>query len=110
MRVLGVVAWGTFIMTPELDGRAEKNMVFGHMKELVYYGPRNIPYLWQVARYMHEHPEERERIALAGMYEIRAKHTLQQRLEEMLAAIVGLNKRQEEQNECRDGATAKAGV
>ncbi len=85
-KVYEVMACGTFLMTPLLSGSAEANCEqFKEPVQLAYYNPANLPFIVQMMREFMGRPELREQIALAGMVEIRAKHTLRQRLEEMFA-------------------------
>ena len=83
-KVYEVMACGTLILTPMLEGPSERNLEpFKHCQHLVYYKPSNLPFLVQTIREFHEREEQREKIALAGMVEVREKHSLKVRVEEM---------------------------
>lgn len=84
-KVFEVMACGTLLITPTLAGPSERNCeMFKHAQELVYYKPANVPFLVQTAREFYEREELREKIALAGMIAVREKHSLKQRIHEML--------------------------
>lgn len=92
-KVYEVLACGTFLLTPLLTGSAERNCDhFKHPKRgaeseahLAYFNPSNLPFVAQMAREFFSREKLREQIAMQGMLEVRAKHSLKHRLEEMLA-------------------------
>lgn len=82
-KVVEVMACGTFILTPMLDGVAEANCVFQHAKELAYYHPNNLPFVVQTLREFAERDEIRERIATAGMNLVHEKFSLKVQIKEI---------------------------
>ena len=84
-KVLEVMACGTMLVTPMLDGDAECNMApFTNAKHLIYYAPKNAGFLNQTLQNLLDHEADRNRMALAGMAEVRKNHSLRSRLETML--------------------------
>ncbi len=89
-KVFEVLACGTFLITPALEGAAAKNMsLFRHKEELYYYPENHLGYLAQLMRdwTSEEKAEEREKVARAGHEAVMAKHTLRHRLNEMFAIL-----------------------
>lgn len=87
-KVLEVMACGTFLLTPMMEGRAEANLdPFEHCKHLCYYQESNLPFLWQTLQGFHRDQKAREQIAMAGIYEVRKNHSIEVRLEQMFAAM-----------------------
>lgn len=89
-KVFEVMACGTFLLTPALEGAAVANMrLFKNKEHLVYYPENHMGYLAQLMRdwSSEEKAEERERIAEQGEREVFAKHTLRHRLEEMFKIV-----------------------
>lgn len=84
-KVAEVMACGTFILTPMLEGAAEPNCVFQHAKELAYYRPQNLPFLVQTMREFAERDDSRERIAAAGMAKVHEKYSLKVQIPEILS-------------------------
>lgn len=94
-KVIEVMACGTMLMTPMLDGDAACNMdVFESPKHLIYYAPKHLGFLNQTLQNLLEHEADRKRIALAGMAEVRKNHSLRSRLETMLE-VMGVEKKVE---------------
>lgn len=90
-KVYETMACGVMTVTPLLYHDAEKNMDhFESSKHLVYYAPKNLGFLNQTLNNLLEHSDDRNRMALAGMAEVRKNHSLEGRLEEMLR-IVGVS-------------------
>jgi spore maturation protein CgeB len=84
-KVAEVMACGTFILTPMLEGAAERNCNFQHAKELAYYHPTNLPFLVQTLREFVERDQQREQIALAGMAKVIEKFSLRVQVPEILS-------------------------
>lgn len=89
-KVYEVMACGTFCLTPQLsvDRGIQRNMeIFQDGRHLVYYRSSNLPYVAQLLREWssEEKAEERERIAAAGCKEVHENHSLEKRLEVVLA-------------------------
>lgn len=94
-KVLEVMACGTMLVTPMLEGDAERNMdAFESAKHLVYYAPKHLGFLNQTLQNLLDHEADRKRMALAGMAEVRKNHSLRSRLKTMLE-VVGVEKRVE---------------
>lgn len=89
-KVFEVMACGTFLVTPALEGSAQKNMeLFTHNKHLIYYKELNHAFTNQILREFLAREKDREAIAMAGMHEVRTKHSLKQRLEQILETCLG---------------------
>lgn len=84
-KIAEIMACGTFILTPMLEGAAEPNCVFQHAKELAYYRPSNLPFLVQTMRQFAEKDEMREQIAQAGMAVVHEKYSLKVQVPEILS-------------------------
>jgi glycosyltransferase involved in cell wall biosynthesis len=93
-KVVEVMACGTFILTPMLEGAAERNCAFQHGKELVYYHPTNLPFLVQTLREFVERDQLREQIALAGMAKVHETLSLKVQVPEILSKC-GIEKKKE---------------
>jgi spore maturation protein CgeB len=93
-KVYEVMACRTFLLSPELSPeQGPDNMrLFESGKHLIYYRPSNLPYLAQLLTEWSspEKHDEREAIALAGMTEVREKHSLELRMQQMFA-FMGLD-------------------
>lgn len=95
-KVYEVMACGTFLLTPVLEGPAEANLKqFVHTEHLCYYAPTNLGFLNETLGHMWQMERERETIAAAGCRLIREKHRLDQRLETILR-LVGERQPQQE--------------
>jgi len=84
------MACGTFLITPALEGAAAKNMIlFKNKQHLMYYPENHLGYLAQLMRdwASDEKAEEREKIARQGYEEVREKHTLRHRLNELFSIL-----------------------
>jgi hypothetical protein len=89
-KVTEVMACGTFLVTPGLnteDGSARNMDPFKSGEHLVYYRPSHPGGTAQLLNDYLGAPESREKIAAAGCAEVRAKHTLDIRLNEILAKL-----------------------
>jgi len=86
-KVSEVMACRTMLVTPAIDHPSGlRNMLqFENGKHLIYYNPNNPQELAAVLNYYLQHPAEREAIAAAGWEEIKRRHTLQHRVEKMVA-------------------------
>lgn len=85
MRTFEALCGGRLLLTNAIPNGLEE--LFTDRQHLVIY--RNSEELIQLVRYYLEHPEEREAIAKAGQALVLAKHTYQQRAEQILATIFG---------------------
>lgn len=85
MRTFEAMCGGKLLLTNAIPNGLEE--LFTDRQHLVIY--RNSEELIQLVRYYLEHPEERETIAKAGQALVLAKHTYQQRAEQILATIFG---------------------
>jgi len=87
-KAVEVMACGTFLLQPALGAAAGKNMeLFAHTRHLVYYRHTNLGFLAQILREFMERDLDREVIAAAGCKEVREKHSLRLRLEELLRKV-----------------------
>ena len=86
-KIAEVMACGTFILTPMLEGAAERNCNFQHAKELAYYRPTNLPFLVQTLREFVERDQQREQIALAGMAKVIETQSLKVQVPEILEKV-----------------------
>lgn len=87
-KIVEIMACGTFVLTPMLEGAAEPNCaLFQHAKDLVYYHPTNLPFVVQTVREFVERDEMRERIALAGMSKVIEKYSLKVQVPQILAKV-----------------------
>jgi glycosyltransferase involved in cell wall biosynthesis len=89
-KVYEVMSCGTFLLTPMLsaDRGISKNMdPFESGRHLVYYRSSNVPFVAQLLREWssEEKAEEREKIAATGSAEVHKNHSLEKRLEVLLA-------------------------
>lgn len=84
-KVAEVMACGTFVLTPMLEGAAEPNCIFEHAKDLAYYRPANLPFLVQTLREFTERDQQREQIALAGMAKVHKTLSLKVQVPEILS-------------------------
>lgn len=87
-KIFEVMACGVFLMTPVLTGPGEANcQLFEHTKHLVYYSPSNFPFLVQSMEQFLDDRLKMNQIAANGYYEIKKKHTLEQRLTVILETM-----------------------
>jgi hypothetical protein len=82
-KVVEVMACGSFMLTPMLEGAAEPNCIFVHGKELAYYRPSNLPFLVQTWREFVDRDQLRESIATAGMMRVRETLSLKKQIAEI---------------------------
>ena len=87
-KVYEVMACGTFLLSPMLPEDGDKNMTpFVSGKHLIYNKASNTPILAQKLREWLEKDVERQAIAEAGCREVHEKHSLQQRMSDMLSEM-----------------------
>jgi spore maturation protein CgeB len=86
-KVTEVMACGTMLVTPAIDHPSgSKNMKqFEDGKHLVYYDQNKSGDLLNILEYFRNHPAERDAIAAAGHEEITRRHTLEHRIDKILA-------------------------
>ncbi len=94
-KIYEAMACGAMMVTPALSEAAAKNMEqFEHIKHLLYYRPENMGFVNQILKECVERNSEREARAIAGYREVREKHNLEKRMEELLT-VMGLEVRGE---------------
>lgn len=84
-RIFEVLACGRCLLTNYSN---EVTELFLPMKHLVTYGDKSE--LVDRIKYLLEHSEQREHIALEGQKEVYAKHTMDHRIKELLSITLGL--------------------
>jgi len=95
-KVTEVMACRTMLVTPAIDHPSgTRNMEqFEDGKHLVYYDQNRPQDLLNILEYFHDHPIERDAIAAAGWEEITKRHTLEHRIDTMLADASALTSRE----------------
>ena len=84
MRVFEALSCGSLLVTNDLRDNGQGEL-FQDGKHLVAY--REPEELLEKVRFYLNHPAERERIALAGMVEVQARHTYRHRMERLLQTV-----------------------